>query len=171
MSFCGISHTEPATLPFFELSEQIYTSMYICLSAQVELATAGCKPTAGLTGLFSIRDHKSQVVLQCCPEVILSKPKSDPCSAQTGPVNSAQKQSSPKACEATPVPGSPPFQTRGRGTKSALGVLPGLSGDTTILLVEESSTPQPWRRAWQPTPVSSPGEAHGQRSLVGYGPW
>ena len=27
----------------------------------------------------------------------------------------------------------------------------------------------PWvgRRAWQPTPVSLPGESHGQRSLVG----
>ena len=25
----------------------------------------------------------------------------------------------------------------------------------------------PWRRAWQPTPVFSPG----QRSLVGYSPW
>ena len=29
----------------------------------------------------------------------------------------------------------------------------------------------PWRRAWQPTPVFSPGEFHGQRSLVGYSPW
>ena len=28
-----------------------------------------------------------------------------------------------------------------------------------------------WRRKWQPTPVFLPGEAHGQRSLVGYGPW
>ena len=28
----------------------------------------------------------------------------------------------------------------------------------------------PWRRAGQPTPVSSPGESHGQRSLVGYSP-
>ena len=26
----------------------------------------------------------------------------------------------------------------------------------------------PWRRAWQPTPVSLPGESHGQRSLVRY---
>ena len=25
----------------------------------------------------------------------------------------------------------------------------------------------PWRRAWQPTPVSLPGESHEQRSLVG----
>ena len=29
----------------------------------------------------------------------------------------------------------------------------------------------PWRRAWQPTPVSLPGETHGQRSLAGYSPW
>ena len=30
----------------------------------------------------------------------------------------------------------------------------------------------PWRRKWQPTPVSLPGESHGQRrSLTGYSPW
>ena len=29
----------------------------------------------------------------------------------------------------------------------------------------------PWRRAWQPTLVSLPGESHGQRSLEGYSPW
>ena len=28
----------------------------------------------------------------------------------------------------------------------------------------------PWRRAWQPTPVFLPGESHGQKNLVGYGP-
>ena len=28
----------------------------------------------------------------------------------------------------------------------------------------------PWRRAWQPTPVFSPGESHGHRRLVGYSP-
>ena len=28
----------------------------------------------------------------------------------------------------------------------------------------------PWRRAWQPSSVFLPGESHGQRSLVGYGP-
>ena len=27
------------------------------------------------------------------------------------------------------------------------------------------------RKAWQPTPVFLLGEYHGQRSLVGYGPW
>ena len=29
----------------------------------------------------------------------------------------------------------------------------------------------PWRRKWHPTPAFSPGKSHGQRSLVGYGPW
>ena len=29
----------------------------------------------------------------------------------------------------------------------------------------------PWRRKWQPTPVSLPGKSHGERSLVGCSPW
>ena len=29
----------------------------------------------------------------------------------------------------------------------------------------------PWRKKWQWTPVFSPGESHGQRTLVGYSPW
>ena len=29
----------------------------------------------------------------------------------------------------------------------------------------------PWRRRWQPTPVSLPGKSQGQRSLVGCSPW
>ena len=29
----------------------------------------------------------------------------------------------------------------------------------------------PWRGEWQPIPVFSPGEFHGQRSLVGYSLW
>ena len=29
----------------------------------------------------------------------------------------------------------------------------------------------PWRKKWQPTPVFSPGESHGQRNLAGYSPW
>ena len=28
-----------------------------------------------------------------------------------------------------------------------------------------------WRRKWQLTPVFLPGDAHGQRSLAGHGPW
>ena len=28
-----------------------------------------------------------------------------------------------------------------------------------------------WRRKWQPTPVSLPGESHGQRNVASYGPW
>ena len=29
----------------------------------------------------------------------------------------------------------------------------------------------PWRRKWQPTPVSLPEKFHGRRSLAGYSPW
>ena len=29
----------------------------------------------------------------------------------------------------------------------------------------------PWRREWQPSPVSLPGKSHGQRSLIGYSRW
>ena len=29
----------------------------------------------------------------------------------------------------------------------------------------------PWRRKWQPPPVSLPGKSPGQRSLEGYSPW
>ena len=29
----------------------------------------------------------------------------------------------------------------------------------------------PWRRKWQAISVFLPGKHHGQRSLVGYGPW
>ena len=29
----------------------------------------------------------------------------------------------------------------------------------------------PWRRKWQPTPVSLPGKSQGQRSLMGCSPW
>ena len=28
-----------------------------------------------------------------------------------------------------------------------------------------------WRRRWHPTPVLLPGKSHGQRSVVGCGPW
>ena len=28
-----------------------------------------------------------------------------------------------------------------------------------------------WRIKWHPTPVLLPGKSHGQKSLVGYGPW
>ena len=29
----------------------------------------------------------------------------------------------------------------------------------------------PWRREWLLTPIFLPGKSHGQRNLVGYGPW
>ena len=42
----------------------------------------------------------------------------------------------------------------------------GNSGDVFDLCVRKI----PWRRAWKPTPVSLPGEFHGQRSLAGSSP-
>ena len=45
------------------------------------------------------------------------------------------------------------------GKESAFSV-----GDAGSILI-------PWRRKWQPTLVFSPGESHGQRSLVGHSPW
>ena len=39
------------------------------------------------------------------------------------------------------------------------------------LWVQPLSLEDPWRRAWQPPPVSLPGESHRQRSLAGYSPW
>ena len=47
---------------------------------------------------------------------------------------------------------------------------PANAGDTDTWL-EPWVGKIPWRRARQPTPVSLPGESHGQRSLVGYSPW
>uniref|UniRef100_A0A8C2SHG2 protein kinase C n=1 Tax=Capra hircus TaxID=9925 RepID=A0A8C2SHG2_CAPHI len=46
----------------------------------------------------------------------------------------------------------------------------------TRLPMQEMQVPSlgqkiPWRREWQPSPVSLPGESHGQRSLAGCGPW
>ena len=36
---------------------------------------------------------------------------------------------------------------------------------------EKTNRKIPWRKPWQPTPIVSPGESHGQRSLAGYSPW
>ena len=33
------------------------------------------------------------------------------------------------------------------------------------------SQEDPRSMKWQPTPVFSPGESHGQRNLAGYSPW
>ena len=37
--------------------------------------------------------------------------------------------------------------------------------------VESLGQEDPLERKWRPTPVFLPGKFHGQRSLVGYGPW
>ena len=39
------------------------------------------------------------------------------------------------------------------------------------ILVQTLGQEIPWRRKCQPTPVFLPGKFHGQRSLVGCGPW
>ena len=44
-----------------------------------------------------------------------------------------------------------------------------------LLFMRETQVPSlgqedPWRSEWQSTPVSLPGESHGQRSLAGYSP-
>ena len=46
--------------------------------------------------------------------------------------------------------------------------LPANAGDVKRLRFDLWVGKIPWRRAWQPTPVFLPGEAHGQRSPVGY---
>ena len=48
---------------------------------------------------------------------------------------------------------------------------PANAGDLRDAGVNPWVRKSPWRRAWQPSPVFLPGEAHGQKSLVGYGPW
>ena len=40
------------------------------------------------------------------------------------------------------------------------------AGDLGLILGQED----PWRRAWQPTPVFLSGKFHEQRSLAGYSP-
>ena len=40
--------------------------------------------------------------------------------------------------------------------------IPSVTGDLNSI---------PWRRKWQPTPVSLPGKSYGQRSLVGCSLW
>ena len=43
--------------------------------------------------------------------------------------------------------------------------------ETQETRVQSQGQEDPWRRAWQPTPVFLPGEFAGQRNLMGYSPW
>ena len=64
-------------------------------------------------------------------------------------------------------------------TPNILGLSPWLSGERTHLQCRRCRRSRfdtwvgkiPWRRAWQPLPVSLAEQSHGQRSLVGYSPW
>ena len=49
--------------------------------------------------------------------------------------------------------------------------LPGNAGGCKETQIGSLGGKIPWRREWWPTPVSLPGEFHGQRSLAGYSPW
>ena len=42
--------------------------------------------------------------------------------------------------------------------------------ETQEMMVPSLGGEDPWRRAWQATPVFLSGESHGQRSLAGYSP-
>ena len=48
---------------------------------------------------------------------------------------------------------------------------PASAGDIRNMGSIPGSGRFPWKRAWQTTPVFSPGEPHGQRSQAGYSPW
>ena len=48
--------------------------------------------------------------------------------------------------------------------------LPADAGDTRDVRSTPGSGRAPWRSKWQLFPVFLPGESHGRRSLVGYGP-
>ena len=52
-----------------------------------------------------------------------------------------------------------------KGTLQAPGMCPLGEGDDPSSLRAHC-----WKRKWQPTPVSLPGESHGWKSLVGYSP-
>ena len=57
------------------------------------------------------------------------------------------------------------------GQESAVKNLPAVHETQETWVIRFNSwVGEIWRRAWQPTPVSLPGESYGQRSLVGYGP-
>ena len=45
------------------------------------------------------------------------------------------------------------------------------AGDTGDTRSVPGSGRSPQRRKWEPMPVLSPGESHGERSLAGYSPW
>ena len=61
-------------------------------------------------------------------------------------------------------------------TKSLLMGVPSGSVVKNLPLMQETQVQSlgredPQRRAWKPTPVFLPRKSHGQRRLVGYGPW
>ena len=78
-------------------------------------------------------------------------------------------------------------KTYWRRYSNFLWAIPSISGASKVALLVKNHACQckrdrrdggsiwvrkiPWRRAWQPTPILLPGESHGRKSLLGYGPW
>ena len=69
-----------------------------------------------------------------------------------------------KESDTTEEPALFPGDASGKEPAASAGSI----GDSGLIPGSGRSTP--WRKAWQPTPVFSPGESHGQRSLAGYSP-
>lgn len=61
--------------------------------------------------------------------------------------------------------------TFGASQVALVGKNPPVMQETQEMWVWPVSQEDPWRKAWQPSPVFSPGESHGQRSRAGYHPW
>ena len=62
------------------------------------------------------------------------------------------------------------FQLPNRNIETSMFLLPIIAGDSTRCGFDSWVGKILWRRKWQPTPVCSCGESHGQRSLMGYRP-
>ena len=82
---------------------------------------------------------------------------------------------------------SPHSDSRRRGTTSTFLKGKAEKGASQVVLVVKNPSANagdirknrfklwvgkiPWSKAWQSSPIFLPGESHGWRSLVGYGPW
>ena len=63
------------------------------------------------------------------------------------------------------------FDYKESGNKLGNTCIPWASQVVLVVKNHLLTQEDPWRWAWQPTPVFLPGEPHGQRGLAGYSPW
>ena len=127
-----------------------------------------CGPAAScLSPVPSIRSHSSGKRPLPTSSLVLT----GACACLPAPTGWAAGPSSPWPCMADGQvsEGSDPTTGQCDGqSQETLGEDPGPPVPTQGLRLP---FPQwAWRRKWQPTPVSLPGEFHGQRSLAGYSP-